>query len=65
MGNFGNVGTIVLILFIIIRLLIAVGLLYLVIYEVRKYRQDRVKKRKETNKDADGKDVSGSSGSRD
>lgn len=65
MGDFGDFGFVVLIIFIIIRLLIAVGLLYLVIYEVRKYRGSRVRKRKETDKNADGKDAGGSSGSRD
>ena len=64
MGDVGNFGIVVLIIFIIIRLLIAVGLLYLVIYEIRKYKKRKVGKYEETDKDADGKDVDGSSGSR-
>ncbi len=61
MGDFGIVA---LIIFIIIRLLIAVGLLYLVVYEIRKYKKRRVKKYGEIDKDVDGKDVDGSSDSR-
>ncbi len=64
MGNVGNFGIVALIIFIIIRLLIAIGLLYLVVSEIRKYKKRRVKKYGEIDKDVDGKDVDSSSDSR-
>ena len=64
-GKMGDFEIVVLVIFIIIRLLIAAGLLYLVICEVRRYRKSRAREHKEIDKDADGKDVGGSSGSRD
>jgi predicted membrane protein len=61
----GDFGVVVLIIFIIIRLMIAVGLLYLVVYEVRKLRASKKQKARnyeEADKDGHGKDVGGSSG---
>jgi len=58
MGNFGYV---VLVIFIIIRILIAAGLFYLIIVEIRRYRKHRATEKKE---DANGKDVDSSPGSR-
>lgn len=50
-------GQIVLVIFILIRVLIAVGLLYLIIYEIRRFRKNKV--RKEEDEDAhNGKDIS-------
>jgi len=60
----GDSGLVVLIIFVIIRLLIAVGLLYLVVYEIRKSRKHYASKYKETAKDANGQDVDRSSDSR-
>ncbi len=57
-------GIVVLIIFIIIRVLIAFGIVYLIFYEVRRLRKSKGEKYKETKKDADRKDVDGSSGSR-
>jgi len=49
-------GQIVLVIFILIRVLIAAGLLYLIIYEIRRFRKSKV--RKEENEDANnGKDI--------
>ena len=61
MGNFGYV---ILVIFIIIRILIAAGLFYLIVVEIRRYKRRSVKEDKETNEDADGKDVDNSSDSR-
>ncbi len=61
MGDFGYV---VLIIFIIIRILIAGGLLYLIVVEVRRYRKRREGKDKETYENAGGKDADDSNGSR-
>ena len=61
----GDFGVVVLVIFIIIRVLIAAGIVYLIFYEVRRSRKQKVEKYKETKKDADGKDVDSSSGSRD
>jgi len=61
----GDFGIVVLIIFIIIRLLIAGGLVYLIVYEVRKLRRSEKQKarnHKETDRDGHGKDVGGSSG---
>ena len=49
-----NFGYIVLAIFIIIRLLIAAGVLYLIIIEVRRFGQ-RMKNESEGDKDADRK----------
>lgn len=60
----GDFGVVVLIIFVIIRLLIAVGLLYLVVYEVRKLRRPKKRKMRnyeETDKNGHGKDVGDSS----
>ncbi len=60
-----EVGAIVLIIFIIARLMIAIGILYLIIYEIRRLRKPRKRKMKnheETDKDGHGKNVGGSSG---
>lgn len=71
MGDFGYV---VLIIFIIIRILIAAGLLYLIVVEIRRYKRHSSKRNtldverstgEETNEDANGKDVRDSHGSRD
>ena len=59
-----NVGFVVLVIFIVIRLLIAFGIAYLVFFEVRKLRRGRTSKPEETKKDVNGKDVGSSSGSR-
>jgi len=61
MGDFGYV---VLIIFIIIRILIAVGLFYLIVVEIRRYKRHKVEEDKETNEDANGKDIDNSPGSR-
>ena len=69
MGDFGYV---VMVIFIIIRILIAAGLFYLIVVEVRRYKRRRVKRdtlnversMEETDEDANGKDVDSSSGSR-
>ena len=58
----GNLGTVLLILFIVIRALIAVGIGYLVFCEVRKSRKRGTEEFRETNKDANRKDVDNSSG---
>jgi len=51
-------GYIVLAIFIIIRLLIAAGILYLIIAEVRRYgRRQRMKDADEGDKDADRKGI--------
>ena len=51
-----NFGYIVLAIFIIIRLLIAAGVLYLIIIEVRRFgRRQRMKNESEGDKDADRK----------
>ncbi|MGQ9610908.1 MAG: hypothetical protein ACUVWN_16550 [bacterium] len=58
-------GLVVLIIFIFIRVMIAAGLVYLIVYEVRKYKKSR--KDKEGEEDANtkeaGKHVNRSSGS--
>lgn len=58
-------GLVVLIIFILIRVMIAAGLVYLIVYEVRKYKKSR--KDKEGEEDANtkeaGKHVNRSSGS--
>lgn len=58
-------GLVVLIIFILIRVMIAAGLVYLIVYEVRKYKKPR--KDKEGEEDANtkeaGKHVNRSSGS--
>ena len=61
MGNFGNV---VLIIFLIARILIAAGLFYLIVAEVRRYKKRNVRKGREANEDVNGKDLDSSSGSR-
>lgn len=61
----GDLGVVVLIIFIIIRLMIAVGLLYLVVYEIRKLRRPKkqnVRNYEEAEKNGHGKDVGDSSG---
>jgi len=63
MLSFGNA---ILIVFILIRLLIAAGLFYLVIVEVRKIKKRNVKgEDKGVRKDADTKGTDGSLDSRD
>jgi predicted membrane protein len=59
-----NFGYVVLIIFILIRVLIAAGLFYLIVAEVRRYKRRRVRKDREDNEDADGKDVDSSTSSR-
>ena len=59
MGDFGYV---VLIIFVAIRILIAVGLFYLIVIEIRRYRRHSVRKDRETNADAGGEDADGSHG---
>ena len=54
-------GYVVLVVFIIARVLIAVGLFYLVLYEVRKAKGSRPKKRKGTKEDANGEGSDSSS----
>lgn len=56
-------GYVVLVLFIVIRVLIAAGLLYLVIVELRKYKGHRVDN-KEVKKNTDGKRTGNSPNSR-
>lgn len=49
-------GLVVLIIFIIIRVMIAAGLVYLIVYEVRKYKKSRsMKDEEEGDKDANTK----------
>lgn len=48
-------GLVVLIIFILIRVMIAVGLIYLIVYEVRKYKRSR--KDKEGDEDANTKET--------
>ncbi len=60
----GDFGLVVLVIFIIIRILIAGGLFYLIVSEVRRYKKRRVKDTKETDEDVNGKGADGSSGSR-
>lgn len=62
MGKFGYV---VMVIFILFRVLIAVGLLYLAVVEIRKSRGRRAEKNKEANRNADGKDIDRTYGSRD
>ena len=61
MGDFGYA---VLIIFIAIRILIAAGLFYLIVVEVRRYKRHRVRKDKEADEDANRKDTDSSHGSR-
>jgi hypothetical protein len=65
MGDFGYVA---LIIFVIIRVLIAAGLLYLIVIEVRRYirryRGHKVEKDEKTDGDANGKNIDNSLGSR-
>lgn len=59
----GDFGVVVLIIFITIRVLIALGIVYLIFYEVRRTKRRRVERRdKETSRDANTKDTDGSSG---
>lgn len=48
-------GVVVLIIFILIRVMIAAGLIYLIVYEVRKYKRSR--KDKEGDEDATTKEI--------
>ena len=57
-------GFAVLMIFIIIRVLIAVGLFYLIIVEVRRYKKRRPEDDQEIKKNENGKDADGSVGSR-
>ena len=61
----GDLGIIVLIIFIIIRVLIAAGIVYLIFHEVRRLKKPKGEKYRETKKDANRKDVDSSSDSRD
>ena len=63
----GDFGYLVLIVFVIIRVLIAAGLLYLIIAEVRRYKGKKrsVRKDDKANENADGKDTDSSRGSGD
>lgn len=58
-------GLVVLIIFILIRVMIAAGLVYLIVYEVRKYKKSREDKEGEedANTKEAGKHVNRSSGS--
>lgn len=64
----GNFGLVVLILFIIIRIMIAGGLVYLIIYEARRYKRRSTERSEGISRDANGKEVrkhsDSSSGSR-
>ena len=61
MGDFGYV---ILIIFIIIRILIAAGLFYLIVVEIRRYRRRSETKNREAHENAGGKDADDSNGSR-
>jgi len=61
MGDFGYV---ILIIFIIIRILIAAGLFYLIVVEIRRYRSRSESKNKEAHENAGGKDADDPNGSR-
>ena len=61
----GNFGIIVMILFVVVRILIVAGLIYLAVIEIRKTKGRRAKKREEGNGNANGKDIDRTSGSRD
>jgi hypothetical protein len=59
----GDFGVVVLIIFIAIRVLIALGIVYLIFYEVRRLRKPKVRgEDKETKRDANAKDADSSSG---
>ena len=57
-------GLAILIIFIIIRVLIAVGLVYLIIFEVRRYGRTHIKKEESDDGKEAGKHPDGSPGSR-
>ena len=59
-------GKVVLVIFIVIRVLIAAGLCYLIVVEARRFRKPRVKRKKdrEATEDANGKGADDSYGSR-
>lgn len=61
-------GQAILIIFVIIRILIAAGLVYLIVFEVRRFKKRYVKKDEENDKHANGKETGkytdGSAGNR-
>ena len=63
-GKMGDFGYVILIIFIIIRILIAAGLLYLIVIEIRRYKRRSESKNKEAHENAGGKDADNSNGSR-
>jgi len=60
----GNFGKIVMVLFIMVRVLIIAGLIYLAVLEIRKAKKGRAEKNEEANRNADGKDIDRTPGSR-
>jgi len=63
-GKMGDFGYVILVIFIIIRMLIAAGLFYLIVVEIRRYRRRSETKNKEANENAGGEDADDSNGSR-
>ncbi len=59
----GDLGYVVLIIFIIFRILIAVGVFYLVVVEIRKYKRRSSEKDRGTVENVDRKDIDSSHGS--
>ena len=60
----GNFETIAMILFVVVRVPIVAGLIYLAVIEIRKTKGRRAKKREAGNGNANGKDIDRTSGSR-
>lgn len=63
----GNFGTIVMVLFVVARVLIVAGLIYLAVIEVRKTKGRRAKSAKRDREDnihANGKDIDRTPGNR-
>lgn len=60
----GNFGTIVMVLFVVARVLIVAGLIYLAVIEVRKTKGRRAKSDREDNIHANGKDIDRTPGNR-
>jgi hypothetical protein len=50
-SKMNNFGYVVLIIFILVRILIAAGLFYLIVAEVRRYRRRNVKRKSEETKE--------------
>ena len=61
----GNFGTIVMVLFIVVRVLIVAGLVYLAVIEIRKTKERSAKRDRKDNIHTNGKDIDRTSGSRD